>query len=244
MNKPRYLTLSARAFELALTLSADQQAAFNKAIWGMYQALLNGDPAEPVQHGDPLLSIILDMASEELVSGFNTYMQRVCARKSSERSTDVSPANHRSIDDAPAIDNKSKRGNRKEPEETGFGQEEEQTDQGFDRFWSLYPLRVSQAEARKAWVALKPDAALVDNILRGLELWIGSDEWRRDGGKYIPHPQNFLLKQRWLDEPRKLKAVPSVPAQDFRQRDYQGVEQELLANLSNEIAAAKAQGII
>ena len=241
MNKPRYLTLSARAFELALTLSADQQAAFNKAIWGMYQNLLNGDPAEPVQHDDPLLSIILDMAAEELVSGFNTYMQRVCARKSSEKSGEVSPASHRSIDDAPAIDNK-KRIDRKKSDETG--QEEEQTDPGFDRFWSLYPVRVSQAEARKAWVALKPDAALVDNILRGLELWIRSEEWQRDGGKYIPHPQNFLMKQRWLDEPRKLKAVPSVPAQDFRQRDYQGVEQELLANLSDEIAAAKARGII
>lgn len=243
MNKPRYLTLSARAFELALTLSADQQAAFNKAIWEMYQALLNGDPAEPVQHGDPLLSIILDMASEELVSGFNTYMQRVCARKSSDKTSEVSPANHRSIDDAPAIDIERGR-DRKKTDKIGSGQEKEQTDPGFDRFWSLYPVHVAQAEARKAWVALKPDAALVDNILRGLELWIGSEEWQRDGGKYIPHPQNFLMKQRWLDEPRKQKTVPSVPAQDFRQRDYQGVEQELLANLSDEIAAAKARGII
>ena len=47
----------------------------------------------------------------------------------------------------------------------------------FDRFWQAYPRKIAKGDARKAWQALAPDAALVDRIFDAL-VWqgLGLDE--------------------------------------------------------------------
>jgi len=70
----------------------------------------------------------------------------------------------------------------------------------FARFWSAYPKKVAKVDARRAWAKLRPDAALVERIIAGVERYAGTEGWTKDGGRFIPHPATFLNKRRWDDE--------------------------------------------
>lgn len=52
----------------------------------------------------------------------------------------------------------------------------------FARFWSVSPKRVGKLAARKVWTRLR------------------TEQWQRDGGRYIPNPATFLNQRRWEDE--------------------------------------------
>lgn len=68
---------------------------------------------------------------------------------------------------------------------------------GFDRFWSVYPLKCAKKDARKAWAQLDPDENLVTRILDHVCLRVKSRQWR-DG--FIPYPATFIRGERWEDE--------------------------------------------
>jgi hypothetical protein len=66
-------------------------------------------------------------------------------------------------------------------------------------FWKAYPRKTakkkSREAARKVWT--EEDA---DGIMAGLERAKESDQWRRDGGRFIPHAATWLNQERWTDE--------------------------------------------
>ncbi|MGM1051808.1 MAG: helix-turn-helix domain-containing protein [Pseudomonadota bacterium] len=70
----------------------------------------------------------------------------------------------------------------------------------FAGFWEAYPRRRGKADARKAWQALKPDAALLERILVALAQARASPDWRREGGRFIPYPATWLRRRGWEDE--------------------------------------------
>lgn len=70
----------------------------------------------------------------------------------------------------------------------------------FDRFWSGYPKKVAKEPARKAWAKLRPDADLAGRIIAGVESYAATEQWQRDGGRFIPNPATFLNQRRWEDE--------------------------------------------
>lgn len=72
-------------------------------------------------------------------------------------------------------------------------------DDGFDQFWTLYPRKVKKLDALRAWEKGKC-SAILHKILTAVQRHCTSEEWRKDGGKYIPHPTSWLNKQRWDDE--------------------------------------------
>jgi hypothetical protein len=71
---------------------------------------------------------------------------------------------------------------------------------GFDQFYSAYPRKRSRGDAEKAWQKLKPDAEMLALILAALESAKASDDWTRDGGKFIPYPASWLNAKGWADE--------------------------------------------
>lgn len=71
---------------------------------------------------------------------------------------------------------------------------------GFDAFWALYPRRENKAKAAQAFARIRPDEPLLAAILAGLRKQIASEQWRRDGGQFIPHPTTWLNGRRWEDE--------------------------------------------
>jgi hypothetical protein len=69
----------------------------------------------------------------------------------------------------------------------------------FAAFWAAYPRRVGKDAARKAFDRRRSDVTL-EAVLAALELQKGSQQWQRDGGRYVPHPATWLNQGRWQDE--------------------------------------------
>lgn len=70
----------------------------------------------------------------------------------------------------------------------------------FETFWKAYPKRVAKGAARKAFSKINPDDILFDKMIKAIELQSIQDEWRKNGGQYIPHPATWLNQERWDDE--------------------------------------------
>ena len=96
------------------------------------------------------------------------------------------------------------------------------TDPAFDAFYREYPKKIAKQDAIKAWGTIRPDAEMTEKIMRGLDRWKKSEDWNRDGGRFIPYPATWLRGRRWEDE------VPAggrtVSGQNYEQRDYSDVE--------------------
>lgn len=73
-------------------------------------------------------------------------------------------------------------------------------DDGFERFWQVYPKKKSKADAVKAWGKLKPSPDLVTTMLGALAAQCRSHDWLREGGQFIPYPATWLNACRWEDE--------------------------------------------
>lgn len=71
---------------------------------------------------------------------------------------------------------------------------------GFDMFWTSYPRKDGKANAIKAFQKIAPDDNLLAKILGSLEAFCSSDQWRRDGGQFVPHAATWLNQRRWEDE--------------------------------------------
>lgn len=75
----------------------------------------------------------------------------------------------------------------------------------FDDFWRAYPRRQAKKDALKAWRTVDPAAHA--KILPAIKAWCRCDDWRRDGGRFIPFPATWLRGERWDDE---LDTVTSI----------------------------------
>lgn len=69
---------------------------------------------------------------------------------------------------------------------------------GFFEFWCLYPRKAAKGAAIKAWNRIA--AATRPAIMEGLRRALRSDQWTRDGGKWIPYPATWLNRGQWEDE--------------------------------------------
>lgn len=77
----------------------------------------------------------------------------------------------------------------------------------FDEFYAAYPRHDSKQAAilkfAKHMNECKNDEerrALLDKMIAAIEKSKQSDQWQKDGGKYIPMPATWLNQRRWEDE--------------------------------------------
>ena len=71
----------------------------------------------------------------------------------------------------------------------------------FAEFWLAYPKKVGKASCLKAWMKLKPSAELFERIMAALTSQKASEQWQREGGRFIPNPLTWINQGRWDDEP-------------------------------------------
>lgn len=81
----------------------------------------------------------------------------------------------------------------------------------FDALWKIYPKKNARLAAQKKWDALKPDRETCRAILEGLERDKRSEQWQRDGGKYIPMLSTYLNQRRWEDQGVDFGQLPDPP---------------------------------
>jgi len=66
----------------------------------------------------------------------------------------------------------------------------------FVRFWAAYPKKKCRARALEAWNVANPP---IDKCLATIAWQSKSEEWTKDGGRYIPKPEDWLNDGRWND---------------------------------------------
>lgn len=71
--------------------------------------------------------------------------------------------------------------------------------EGFEQFWKLYPKKKGRKDAAKAWAKLKPNDYLHQTLITALGSHCISEDWTKDGGRYIPNAATWLNGERWHD---------------------------------------------
>lgn len=79
------------------------------------------------------------------------------------------------------------------------------TPENFEPFYKAYPKKKARRDAEKAWAKLNPSPELTQTILTALEKQKRSEEWQKEGGKYIPYPATWINGRRWEDEVKEAK---------------------------------------
>jgi len=70
---------------------------------------------------------------------------------------------------------------------------------GLEELCTLYPRKVSRKKAESSWrteVRKRDIPAIMQDVERRIE----SADWRKEGGKFIPHPSTYLNQRRWEDQ--------------------------------------------
>ncbi len=120
---------------------------------------------------------------------------------------------------------------------------ETKAESGFASFWSAYPKKKAKDDAKKAFDKRKPDKALLDLMLSAIAAQSKSDDWLKDGGKFIPYPATWLDDGRWQDEATaisKPKPGPDPMQAVFAERDRKAAPipqaiREKIATLTNMV---------
>jgi len=83
------------------------------------------------------------------------------------------------------------------PETETETETETEADGDFGEFWIAYPKKKGKGAAQKAWAKLKPPLAAA---LKAIRAEMRTDQWMREGGRFIPYPSKWLNEARWEDE--------------------------------------------
>jgi hypothetical protein len=76
----------------------------------------------------------------------------------------------------------------------------------FEQFWAAYPKKVGKQAAQKAFRNAH-NRPRIDDLLQAIDQARRSEQWRKDGGQFIPNPATWLNQGRWDDEPVQVAAV-------------------------------------
>ena len=67
----------------------------------------------------------------------------------------------------------------------------------FEQFWNKYPKKVNHDAALKAFLKIPDVNTIFPDIMKALEIQIKSKQWREEGGRFIPYPDNYIKKSGW-----------------------------------------------
>lgn len=70
---------------------------------------------------------------------------------------------------------------------------------GFVEFWDRYRKKIGKPAAIKAFRAAKLNGHLPE-VLADIDARLHSDDWLKEGGKFIPYPATYLNQRRWEDD--------------------------------------------
>jgi hypothetical protein len=85
---------------------------------------------------------------------------------------------------------------------------------GFPEFWAAWPSgprKVAKQQCLNKWASFGC-ANNAEHIVMHVEWMKTQDDWKKDGGSFVPMPATYLNQQRWLDwvAPAPVKAQPDA----------------------------------
>jgi hypothetical protein len=94
-------------------------------------------------------------------------------------------------------------------------------DQRFSEFWQAYPesRRKNLYRAQSAFSASIHALPPQDDLIRSLEAFKKSKEWKQDNGKFIPSPETWISERRWQDAPAFSPTAKPKPKSDIDEAD-------------------------
>jgi uncharacterized protein YdaU (DUF1376 family) len=94
-------------------------------------------------------------------------------------------------------------------------------DQRFSEFWKAYPenRRKNLYRAQSAFSASIHALPPQDDLIRSLEAFKKSKEWKQDNGKFIPSPETWISERRWQDAPAFSPTSKPKPKTDIDEAD-------------------------
>jgi hypothetical protein len=104
---------------------------------------------------------------------------------------------------------------------------------GFEIFWTEYPKKVGKQAALKAWKNTKSKPEIAD-ILQAIELQKRTEQWRKDGGQFIPNPATWINQGRWDDQTKVV-----IPRESTLVKERVKTSDELFADLCCDLAYVK-----
>ena len=221
-----------------LTLSDAEAGRLAKAIWGY---TMSGEEQNLSGAEKGLFAMIQMQLDQDAQRDADISEKRASAGAAGGKQTQANASKEKAEEANQAIaSNKNKNQNKKENKNQNKEHEEtrareEKTPNGFDRFWESYPRKTAKQEAIKAFEKLKPDAMLIETMVKAIERQKQSAQWQEDGGRYIPHPATWINQRRWEDVlpakgPEKLKVVNAAKydQREYHESDFEENDQALL----------------
>jgi len=101
----------------------------------------------------------------------------------------------------------------------------------FEKFWEVWPKKVSRGQAETTWLKINPDSEFADEIIEGVKRSIKGDSRFKEG--FTPHASTWLNAKGWLDDfsGDKKKEEPSNKFINFEQRtdiDFDKIEKKMM----------------
>ena len=86
----------------------------------------------------------------------------------------------------------------------------------FQAFWAIYPENRKENKER-AFDAFKnaSDKPAIEELIEILIYQKKSSAWQEENGRFIPLPENYLLKQRWKNHPQKMLEYEDLNTTDI-----------------------------
>ena len=80
-----------------------------------------------------------------------------------------------------------------------YPEKEEKYTPAFNAFWQAYPKKVGKMDAYKAWLAHRCHS-IGSKIRESIKKHVETEQWKKEGGQFIPNPGTYLRQHRWEDE--------------------------------------------
>lgn len=84
----------------------------------------------------------------------------------------------------------------------------------FEAFWNAYPKKVNKKKSKDKFYKICKNEETFNAIMKGLEIYKNSKEWKVNNGQFIPHPSTWLNGERWNDE------INATSVKSERRTDY------------------------
>ena len=149
----------------------------------------------------PLLKEISEVKEES----FKDYLQRLADGEDPVYGIDINCSDTNCIDTSVTVtvtDTVTVSDTNTDSSAKGKRQKKKGYSEEFERFWSAYPRKEDKWNAYKSFNKAVDDGTMnLDMAIASIEMYKRTEQWRKEGGKYIPLPKTWLNGKRWEDSP-------------------------------------------